>query len=451
MKKQKQLETILGLLSEGSLSIEKILDGLGFPIERRTLQRRLKELQQDELIKSSGYARATRYVLEEKKVDFLKEQHDLIPLSTQGKEILKLVTDPVAKRKPVSYNRLFLEDYRPNVDSYLTPKEKQKLAEIGRTQGGNQPAGTYAKQILNRLLTDLSWNSSRLEGNTYSILDTERLIHEGSPAENKSLTETQMILNHKDAIEFLIDSSAEETAFSRHILLNLHALLSNNLLPDPAAPGRLRQYAVGITHSVFTPLAIPQLITELFDLILEKANLIENPFEQAFFVSVHLPYLQPFDDVNKRVARLAANIPLNRQNLSPLTFIDVPEEYYVKGLLAIYELNRIELFKDVFLWGYERSAMRYAAVRQSLGEPDAFRLQYRDNMRSVIMDLVVQKLNKYQAVEFIKNEAKKLPAEDRNKFVEAVETELLGMHEGNYARYRVSRNEFKEWQLVFQG
>lgn len=84
------------------------------------------------------------------------------------------------------------------------------------------------------------------------------------------------------------------------IILNLHALLSNNLLPDPAAPGRLREFSVGITNSVFTPLAIPQLISEFFDLILKKANLIENPFEQAFFVSVHLPYLQPFDDVNKR-------------------------------------------------------------------------------------------------------------------------------------------------------
>lgn len=93
--------------------------------------------------------------------------------------------------------------------------------------------------------------------------------------------------------------------------------------------------------------------------------------------------------------------------------------------------------------------MRYTAVRQSLGEPDAFRLQYRDNMRSVILDIVLQKLNKYQAVNFIKNEAKNLPADDRNKFVEAVETELLGMHEGNYARYRISLNEFKERQKIW--
>lgn len=448
MEKKKQIETILSLLAEGSLSIDQISDGLGFAIERRTLQRRLKELQEDNRITVSGNARATRYALKGQQEILPKEQEDLIPLSREAKEILKLITNPVAKRKPVSYNRSFLENYRPNIDSYLTTEEKERLAEIGRTQGGNQPAGTYAKQILNRLLIDLSWNSSRLEGNTYSLLDTERLIHEGTPAEDKSLKETQMILNHKDAIEFLVDT-AGEISFSRHIILNLHALLSNNLLPDPSAPGRLREFAVGITNSVFTPLAIPQLISEFFDLILQKANLIKNPFEQAFFVSVHLPYLQPFDDVNKRVSRLAANIPMNRYNLAPLTFIDVPEEYYLRGLLGVYELNRVELFKDVFIWAYERSAMRYAAVRQSLGEPDAFRLRYRDKMRTVILHIVLQMLRKDQAIYTVKNEAESLPADDRNKFIEAVETELLGMHEGNYARYRISLAEFKKWQEVW--
>lgn len=451
MEKKKQIETILSLLTKGSLSIDQISDGLDFAIERRTLQRRLKELLKDNRITVLGNARATRYSLKGQQEILSKEQDELIPLSMEAREILKLINRPVATRKPISYNRAFLEDYRPNVDSYLTTEDKERLAEIGRTQGGNQPAGTYAKQILNRLLIDLSWNSSRLEGNTYSIIDTERLIYEGEPAEGKSLTETQMILNHKDAIEFLVDSSTEEIAFRRHIVLNLHALLSNNLLPDPSAPGRLRQFAVGISNSVFTPLAIPQLITEFFDLILEKANDIENPFEQAFFVSVYLPYLQPFDDVNKRVSRLAANIPMNRHNLAPLTFIDVPEEYYVRGLLGIYELNRVNLFKDVFIWAYERSAMRYAAVRQSLGEPDTFRLQYREQIRNVILNIVLQKLNKNQTVLTIKNEAKNLPADDQNKFIEAVETELLGMHEGNYARYRISFDEFQKWQRIWKG
>ncbi len=97
---------------------------------------------------------------------------------------------------------------------------------------------------------------------------------------------------------------------------------------------------------------------------------------------VQLPYLQPFDDVNKRVSRLAANISFNRHNLSPLAFVDVPGDLYINGMLGVYELNRIELLKDVFMWAYERSAARYAVLRQSLGEPDAFRLKYRDRAGS---------------------------------------------------------------------
>ena len=95
---------------------------------------------------------------------------------------------------------------------------------------------------------------------------------------------------------------------------------------------------------------------------------------------VHLPYLQPFDDVNKRTSRLSANIPLIRENLSPLSFVDVPEQAYIDGLLGVYELNQIELLRDVFVWAYERSCARYSAVRQPLGEPDKFRLRYRDRI-----------------------------------------------------------------------
>jgi len=210
-----------------------------------------------------------------------------------------------------------------------------------------------------KLCIDLSFNSSRLEGNTYSLLDTRRLISQGLEAENKSTADAQMILNHKEAIEFLVES-ADEIGFNRYTITNLHALLSNNLVPDPGASGRLRTFAVGIAKSAYTPLAIPQQIEEHFDMLLQKTSQIEDPFKQAFFVMVQLPYLQPFDDVNKRVSRLAANIPLNKRNLAPLSFVDVPQDLYIQGLLGVYELRRTTLLKDVFVWAYERSAFRYA-------------------------------------------------------------------------------------------
>jgi hypothetical protein len=147
------------------------------------------------------------------------------------------------------------------------------------------------------LLIDLSWNSSRLEGNTYSLLDTRRLIEFGEETQGSSHLDAQMILNHKDAIAFLV-SAADDIAYNRYTILNLHGILANNLLPDQAAAGRLRRMAVGIAQSSFHPLEMPQLIEECFDQILATASAIQDPFEQAFFAMVHLPYLQPFDDVN---------------------------------------------------------------------------------------------------------------------------------------------------------
>jgi len=431
--------------------IEDIEQQIELKIPRRTLQRRLLALQNAGDLYIEGKTSATKYFLkgeQEAPVYVATIANEGIPLSKEGKEILQMVKQSLQQRKPVGYNRDFLDMYQANVSAYLTSAEMEKLEKIGKTATPNQPAGTYAKEILSRLLIDLSWNSSRLEGNTYSLLDTQRLISFGEMADDKSAREAQMILNHKDAIEFLTQSE-EEVGFNRYTILNLHALLSNNLLPDPGASGRLRTFDVGIYKSVFVPLAVPQLISELFDVILEKTKQIKNPFEQAFFTMVHLPYLQPFDDVNKRVSRLAANIPFAHHNLSPLSFIDVPDDIYIQGMIGVYELNRVELLKDVFLWAYERSAARYAALRQSLGEPDTFRLKYREDIKELIANIISQGCKSKEASIMIKSRAMKLPTQDQEKFTESVETELLSLHEGNFARYQIRPSEFKSWKSMW--
>ena len=128
------------------------------------------------------------------------------------------------------------------------------------------------------------------------------------------------------------------------------------------------------------------------------AKAIQNPFEQSFFLMVHLPYLQPFEDGNKRVSRLVANIPLIRLNLSPISFMDVPKKTYVNGLLAVYELNQVDLLRDVFIWAYERSCALYSVTRQTLGEPDPFRLKYRKIIFETVSDIVSKRMNKRDAI-----------------------------------------------------
>jgi DNA-binding transcriptional ArsR family regulator len=441
----------------GGATVRQIADTLpGLP--RRTLQYRLKYLVDAKRLVAEGERRWTRYRLPQQlhvEVAETVAARDesavelILPLSKTSVEIQEYLRQPPETRKPVGYNREFLESYRPNVTAYLFAAERARLKNVGSPNMVPQPAGTYAKQILSRLLIDLSWNSSRLEGNTYSLLDTRRLIEFGEQAEGRAQVEAQMILNHKDAIGFLV-GAADEIGFNRYTILNLHAILANNLLADQVAAGRLRHIGVGIEKSVFHPLEVPQLISECFDQILATAAAIDDPFEQAFFVMVQLPYLQPFDDVNKRVSRLAANIPFIKANLSPLSFIDVPQGIYTDAVLGVYELNKVDLLKDVFIWAYERSAARYAAVRQSLGEPDPFRLKHRAALRQIVGEVIRARMDRKAAAAYVGHWVEEnMAAEDRERFREMAESELLSLHEGNYARYEVRPAEFTSWRQVW--
>ncbi|MCK5232075.1 MAG: Fic family protein, partial [Desulfobulbaceae bacterium] len=430
---QNELDAVLQAVagfSEGA-GIEEIGTALDGRVPRRTLQRRLALLVEQKRLTVKGRARASRYrlpviignvngVFPSLRADMRGEVY--VPISPEGDAIRQAVREPIQNRRPVGYNRAFLDSYHPNDTFYLSSEIRQRFYEMGRSPEEQHPAGTYARQIFNRLLIDLSWNSSRLEGNTYSLLETELLLELGEVAEGKDALEAQMILNHKAAIELLVEQAAE-VGFNNYTILNLHALLSDNLLADPQACGRLRAIPVGIGGTVYHPLEVPQLIDECFRQILVTAIEIEDPFEQAFFVMVHLPYLQPFEDVNKRVSRLAANIPLIRRNLCPLSFVDVPDRAYIDGTLAVYELNRVELLRDVFVWAYQRSCARYSAVRQSLGDPDPFRLRYRAQIREFVAKVVQDCLNKRAAVGWIAEKAAaEIPADKRDRFIEIIET-----------------------------
>jgi hypothetical protein len=159
---------------------------------------------------------------------------------------------------------------------------------------------------------------------------------------------------------------------------------------------------------------------------------------------VHLPYLQAFEDVNKRVSRLAANIPLLQHNLCPLSFVDVPTQAYIEGLLGVYELQRTELLRDVFIWAYERSCQRYLAIRQTLGEPDAFRLQHRDAIQQTVQGIVRGNL-RGTPDEIAQLAAGLVSPTAVQSLVEAVTVDLAHLYEGNVARYRLKLSELNKW------
>ena len=434
-----------------AISIEELSKKLEHRFPRRTLQRYLAALVKGKKLILSGSGRGSRYQItnnDNKNLTVLSNS-SAPKLSPLSQEIRSLIHRPTHEKNKVGYNKKFLYSYKPNKTFYLSSELRNHLTAIGKQPEKKLPAGTYARKIFTRLLIDLSWNSSRLEGNTYSLLETERLLELGETAQGKEAHETHMILNHKAAIELLVEE-AKNMTFNRYTLFSIHALLSQNLLSDSSACGRLRTIAVGITGTLFHPLDNPHLIAEYFDKILETALVINDPFEQSFFIMVHLPYLQPFEDVNKRVSRLAANIPLVRGNFSPLSFIDVPQQDYVDAILAIYELNRIELMRDLFVWAYERSCARYSMIQKIIGDPDPFRLRYRTAIADLINHIVCSAMNKKETIPFIQQQSKKLPLEDQSKFIEITETELMSLHEGNIARYKIRPSEYKAWEKVWK-
>jgi fido (protein-threonine AMPylation protein) len=416
----------------------------------RTLLRRLRLLADEDRVRMAGGGAQTVYVPGPALVlEAPAAEDDYVPISREGARVRALVRRPMMERRPVGYDRGFVDAYRPGKTWYLPRQLREQLHEMGRTPDGARPAGTYAREIFSRLLVDLSWASSRLEGNTYTRLDTLNLLEFGERAEGKELSEAQMILNHKAAIELLV-SRADRIGFDLFTFQNLHAALSENLLADPADEGRLRTRIVEISRTTFHPIAIPQAIEECFRLVLSKAAAIPDPFEQAFFVMAHVPYLQPFADVNKRTSRLGANISLIRANLCPLSFVDVPERAYVEATLGVYALTRVDLLRDVFVWAYERSCAQYRVARDAVGEPDPLRMRYRGDLGTLVHEMV--RAGEPPRMGLIRSWAEEhgIPAADVEGFTERALTLLVSLHQGNLHRYDLRLGEFAAWKAKFK-
>ena len=228
-------------------------------------------IQSDQL-QRIGNARASRYFLHKPKVKSPTLAHK--KESPQwSSDALKLQLDlqrPLLSRTPVSYQRHFVDDYIPNQSSLLPPDLAQELFNEGRMQG-QQAAGTYMRRVLEQLLIDLSWASSRLEGNTYSFLATQRLFALGESGKVEDSTDATMLLNHKRAIEFMVDA-VPQYGMTSAVISNVHALLMQDLLDSPDALGGIRHKVVHITGTVYLPTQVPTLLEEMFALILEKAN-----------------------------------------------------------------------------------------------------------------------------------------------------------------------------------
>ncbi|UGA57346.1 Fic family protein [Vibrio sp. VB16] len=454
---EQELELIQSIVDRASepLSRSDIKKLLPFDTTEKTLQRRLKRLTDELRIATSGQRSGLRYLSLIETKDTLPETsenesvHDNGILFSQAslKKLEHLETPSYARAK-VCYDLSLVENYIPNKTRYIPEKFAFKLRGLGKRFNKKLAAGTYAKDIAQRLLIDLSFNSSRLEGNTYSILDTEKLLQVGEAADGKFDEETVMILNHKEAILFLIEN-AEELSVTPFVVRNLHQILSQDLLSNSSACGQIRQVEVSITKTSYMPLNAPQQLEEWFILLLRKAEKIDDPFEQSFFLLMHLSYLQAFEDVNKRTARLSCNLPFIQQNLCPLSFVDVPKGDYIKSLIYFYETGDHIPALEVFAWAYERSSHQYEVVEKSVGVIDSYRIKFRSERKQVIGQIIREMIVDDEVQTQLEQFCVKHQIKDADKFISIATVELDKLHSGAIVSLGVTEKMFIAWKEKF--
>lgn len=442
MSNNEQKVSVLNKLKEQAspIAFAKLLEGLELNYSPRTVRRWINEWVKKGIVHKTGKKSGTRYFAMQGK----PKEPASIYFSPASLKIIKQIQLPYAVRKPVSYQPKWLAEYRPNIDFYLSPAQREKLDNVGNRAKNFKTAGTYARQIYNRLLIDLSYNSSRLEGNNYSLLDTEKLIMEGTESPGKLNEEKTMILNHKEAIRFLVDKS-DQSEIDVETICNLHFLLSDGLVSSQYA-GKVRDYGVRIGGSAYIPLENPELLHQYLKEICGKANQITNPFEKSIFLLVHIAYLQAFVDVNKRTARLSANFPLTYANLVPLSFDAITKSDYLDAMIAVYELNNIKPLVDIYMHSYERTAEQYDATLGAIGF-DRVRVQYRQQRREIIRYVVTNKLHGSQMGEYIDSEVSKFASsEDRKQLISNIyeDLEQLGPH--NIAGMGFTIEQIQDWR-----
>lgn len=311
---------------------------------RSTINRRLAALVQSTDIRQTGAGRATRYV-------------SASPFSNE--DIARYFAVNWQER-PIARFREELLHAQPN----LADETCVRLAALTAL------APRFDGKFLANFLIDFSWGSSVLEGSTYSDLDTQALIEYGQRNKDKPLEDALLVLNHKQAIEYLWahrELTAENICRMQAMLTDRHGQAdieeSDHFLPD-AQRGVPRRYEdVNLGRSAYLPPFRPEsdYIARCFEQIVACAKGLP-PVQAAFYLMTRIPYLQVFANGNKRTARLAANMPLLANGLLPISFVDFDRADYIRGMAAFYELGTSQLFEKVFVEGYVKSIVRSSDI-----------------------------------------------------------------------------------------
>ncbi len=343
MDTPRQQEIFEIILRNEPIGIAEILIKLKAEVSVPTINRDLSKLKSGDFILSEGNGPGTKYRVNLK---------GLIQANINSDSYFEIDVD----------DRKILDKYNPSIidnlrDRLFTSAEILLLNEL--TQEYKKKISTTSvenfKKEFERLLIELSWKSSQIEGNTYDLLDTEQLLKYNIKAPNHSEEEAIMLLNHKVAIEYTRENADLFTQLTTSKIIDIHTLLTQKL----GIAKSIRNRLVRITGTKYTPPDNQFVLSEALDEVCRLVNNMDNVFEKALRVLLMISYLQPFDDGNKRIARLAANAMLMAAGCCPLSYRSISPSEYKKSILLFYELNNVNTFKKVFIEQYQFAVENY--------------------------------------------------------------------------------------------
>lgn len=316
----------------------------GEDISLVTVKRILSAMVIAGLLEKSGAGRATSY-----------------GISVKGRILAEVDAKKYCGMEPDK--RLGLKQYNfkllENIPESIFSQEELKILDVATAeyrQRTKNLSSALEKKELERLIIELSWKSSKIEGNTYSLLDTEKLILENKEAPGHDRKEARMILNHKEAFNYVREQADKFKTLTRRNLEELHAILVKGLSVELG----LRKRPAGVLGSIYRPLDNAQQILEAVEILSRAVAKTANPYAKALLAILGLSYIQPFEDGNKRTSRLLANAILLAYGRAPLSYRSVDENDYREAVLVFYELNSLVPFKKIFISQCEFAAKNYA-------------------------------------------------------------------------------------------
>lgn len=341
----REIEIIEFIKNHPKCTSQEILDGLNLNISVATLRRKLQELVAEDLINAIGELKSRKYEI--------SNGYNIIRPIEVDQYFEKEIDERIIQDK---FNSELISQTLKNISIFTNTELDQlnNLQEKFKSNSSKLSKSEY-KNELERLAIDLSWKSSQIEGNTYSLLETERLLKDKETAAGKTKDEATMLLNHKHALDFIIKNPNYINPLNISSIEDIHSILVKEL----DISRNIRSRRVGISGTNYKPLDNEFQIKEAVESMCTLINSKKNVFEKALLSLVLISYIQPFSDGNKRTARIISNAILINNHFCPISFRTIDSIEYKKAMLVFYEQTNISPFKKVFIGQFEFAVNTY--------------------------------------------------------------------------------------------